>query len=310
MTRLLAHSHPVETYLSNLSAGSRPGTRQALDLIAAFLSGNEHDRRSFPWHEVRYQHTVAVRAHLVEKYQPSTVNRMLASLRGVLKETWRLGQMDAETYRRAIDVPNVRGSVLPRGRALESDELGALFRTCTNDPTAMGRRDAAMLAVFYGTGMRRAELAGLDVNDLDPEDGSIRILHAKRNKERTVYLSADVVALLEAWLDTRGREAGPAFNPIRQNGEIPVTRLRGESIGYILRSRQKQAGIASMSPHDLRRSFVTSLLDAGVDLFTVQNLAGHADAVSTARYDRRGESAKRRAVAALPLPSLVWSSAE
>ena len=127
MTRLLAQSHPVETYLSNLSAGSRPGTRQALDLIAAFLSGDEHDRRSFPWHEVRYQHTVAVRAHLVEKYQPSTVNRMLASLRGVLKETWRLGQMDAETYRRAIDVPNLWGSVLPRGRALQSGELGSLF---------------------------------------------------------------------------------------------------------------------------------------------------------------------------------------
>lgn len=305
MTQLLSQTHPAQTYLSNPSPGSRWGTRQALDLIAAFLGGDEHDRQSFPWHEVRYQHTVAVRAHLVEKYQPSTVNRMLSSLRGVLKETWRLGLMDAETYRRAIDIPNVRGSVLPRGRALESDELGALFRACTDDPSAMGRRDAAMLAVFYGTGMRRAELAGLDVVDLDLEDGSIRILQAKRNKERTAYLSADGIALLEAWLDVRGRSAGPVFTPIRQTGEIPLTRLRGESIGYILRRRQKQAGIASMSPHDLRRSFVTSLLDTGVDLFTVQKLAGHADAATTARYDRRGESAKRRAVASLPMPALA-----
>ena len=122
-------------------------------------------------HEVQYQHTVAVRAHLVEKYQPSTVNRMLASLRGALEETWRLGLMDAETYRRAIDVPIVRGAVLPRGRALDSGELGELFQACTDDPSAMGRRDAAMLAVFYSTGMRRAELAGLGVADLDLEDG-------------------------------------------------------------------------------------------------------------------------------------------
>ena len=305
MTQFLAPSHPVETYLSNLSSGSRPGTRQALDLIAAFLSGDEHDRQSFPWHEVRYQHTVTIRAHLVEKYQPSTVNRMLASLRGVLKETWRLGQMDAETYRRAIDIPSVRGSVLPRGRALESSEIGALFQVCADDPTTMGRRDAAMLAVLYGTGMRRAELAGLDLEDLDLADGSIRILQAKRNKERTVYLIFDGITLLKAWLDARGREAGPVFNPIRQNGEIPLTRLRGESIGYILRRLQKQAGIASTSPHDLRRSFVTSLLDAGVDLFTIQKLAGHADAATTARYDRRGESAKRRAVAVLQVAMLT-----
>ena len=117
-----------------------------------------------------------------------------------------------------------------------------------------------------------------------------------------MYLSADGIDLLEAWLDVRGREEGPVFNPIRQTGEIPLTRLRGESIGYILRRRQKQAGVATTSPHDLRRSFVTTLLDAGVDLFTIQKLAGHADAVTTARYDRRGESAKRRAVERLRIP--------
>ena len=150
-----------------------------------------------------------------------------------------------------------------------------------------------------------APLAGLDIADLDLEDGSILTLSAKRNKERVVYLSVDGIALLEAWLDVRRRDAGPVFTPIRQTGEIPLSRLRGESIGYMLRRRQKQAGITSMSPHDLRRSFVTTLLDAGVDLFTVQKLAGHADAATTARYDRRGESAKRRAVEALQLPSLV-----
>ena len=181
MARLLAQSHPVKTYLSNLSAGSRPGTRQALDLIAALLSDDEHDRRQF--HGMKSVTNTRWPSGLTwwrsTNRQPSTVNRMLASLRGVFKETWRLGQMDAETYRRAIDIPNVRGSVLPRGRALESGELGSLFKACADDVSAKGPRDAAMLAVFYGTGMRRAELAGLDIADLDLGDGSIRILNAK-----------------------------------------------------------------------------------------------------------------------------------
>ena len=83
----------------------------------------------------------------------------------MLKETWSLGRVDAQTYRRAIDVPNLRGSVLPSGRALEAEELAALFEVCAGEDTAAGRRDAAMLAVFYGTGLRCGELAGLDLGD-------------------------------------------------------------------------------------------------------------------------------------------------
>jgi site-specific recombinase XerD len=81
--------------------------------------------------------------------------------------------------------------------------------------------------------------------------------------------------------------------------------MRGESVAYILRRRQEEAGCEPFSPHDLRRSTVTHLLDAGVDVFTVQKLAGHADATTTARYDRRGEGAKRRAVQSLKIPALA-----
>ena len=82
-----------------------------------------------------------------------------------------------------------------------------------------------------------------------------------------------------------------------------ITRLRGESIAYIVKRLQQAAGVDHFSAHDLRRSAVTHLLDAGVDVLTVQKLAGHADITTTARYDRRGEHAKRLAVQSLDLPT-------
>ncbi len=212
--------------------------------------------------------------------------------------------MEADAYRRAAGVPNVRVSNLLTGRALEPREIAHLFMTCTSDTTPKGIRDAAMLAVFYGCGLRRGEVTKLDVDDFDPADGSL-VVNGKGSKQRTVYLTEEGGRYLESWLEVRGYESGPLFCPVGQTGEIRPTRLRGESIAFIVKRLQKNAGVEHFSPHDLRRSMVTRLLDAGVDVFTVQRLAGHADSSTTARYDRRDEGAKRRAVEQIQLPSLA-----
>ena len=149
--------------------------------------------------------------------------------------------------------------------------------------------------------MRRGELAGLDIEDFDRDDCSI-VVHGKRGKQRTVYLTGRGCRFLETWLGHRGDAPGPLFCPIDQTGAIRISRLRGESVAYILKRLRQQAGIDHFSAHDLRRSFVTALLDAGEDVLTIQKLAGHADIKTTARYDRRGEKAKRQAVQSLGLP--------
>jgi integrase len=113
--------------------------------------------------------------------------------------------------------------------------------TCADDLTPKGVRDAAMLAIFYGTGVRRGELARLDLDDFDPLDCSIKI-HGKGNKMRTVYLTEQGCELVEAWIRRRGDGAGPLFCPVGQRGAVRVSRMRGESITYILRRRQEQAG--------------------------------------------------------------------
>ena len=295
-------ANPAQLYMASLSAGSQ-GMRKCLDVIAGIL-GHADDAETFPWETVTYRESMKVRVALTERYKPSTVNKILSTLRGVLKQTWRLGLVDADHYRRAVDVPNLLGSNLLSGRALANNEIAKLFETCTADPSPKGARDAALFAVFYGCGLRRGELARLDVEDFDPEDCSI-LVQGKRRKQRTVYVSTQACQHIKAWLDHRGADPGPMFCPVSQTGEVRHTRLRGESIAYILRRRQQEAGTDTFSPHDLRRSFVTALLDAGEDVFTVQKLAGHADATTTARYDRRGEGAKRRAVQALVIPGLA-----
>lgn len=291
---------PTDIYLAGLSSGSRQGMRQALDVIAGILD-DQHDADSYPWHEVSYRDAMTVRIALTDRYKAASVNKMLSALRGVLKQSWRLDLMDADAYHRAAAVENVRASNLLSGRALAGEEIGKLFATCAADQTPKGARDAALLAVFYGCGLRRGELAGLDVDDFDADDCSI-VVRGKRNKQRTVYLIESGCHHLKTWLGHRSDEPGPLFCPVGQKGDVRITRLRGESVAYILRRRQEQAETDPFSPHDLRRSNITHLLDAGVDVFTVQKLAGHADATTTARYDRRDETAKRRAVESLTLP--------
>jgi site-specific recombinase XerD len=84
---------------------------------------------------------------------------------------------------------------------------------------------------------------------------------------------------------------------------VRVSRLGGESVHHVIKKRQGQAGLSGITPHDFRRGMVPRLLEAGVDVFTVQQLAGHADAVTTARYDRRGEGMRQRAAMLLELPA-------
>jgi len=295
--------NPALVYLARLGPGSRRSMRGALNTIAGILSSGSMDAESLPWHHVRYQHSSAIRARLAEHYAPATANKMISALRGVLKEAWRLGLMDAEDYHRAADLTAVRGERLPSGRALSAGEIRALFAACAADHGPAGARDAALLAVLYGCGLRRAEAVGLDVEDYTAETGELRVRAGKGNKDRIVWASSGARAALDTWIMIRGTEVGPLFWPIRKGGRhMYQRRMTTHALYLALKRRAEAAGVAHFTPHDLRRTFISDLLDAGADISTVQQLAGHANVTTTQRYDRRGDAVKAKAVELLHVP--------
>lgn len=294
--------NPAAVYLGSLnSPTSRRAQRQALDVIAGMLTNGQADAFGFPWASLRYQHTAMIRSQLAQRYSAATANRMLSALRQVLLHARRLGQISAEDQANASDLEPVIGSTIPAGRELEPGEIAALMDACATDPTPAGVRDAAIIAIMYAAGIRRDEVAQLDRENYDRETGRLVIL-GKRNKRRITYLTNGAAAALGDWLDLRGSELGPLFWPITKGSRMDHHRMSNQAIYYMLQKRAEEAGVREFTPHDLRRTFVSDLLDAGADIATVAKMAGHANVQTTARYDRRPEQAKQKAAGLLHVP--------
>lgn len=303
---------PAAVYLVGLGAGSRRAMGGALATIAGILTGTQAERagkriyRFDPllvnWAALRFQHTAAIRARLVELYAPRTVNKMLSALRGALKAAWRLGQMSADDYHRASSVENVEIDTLPAGRDIAQGELAAIMLACA-DQAPVGIRDAAIIGILYVCGLRRSELVNLDLADHDPDGGSLHVRKAKRNKERVVYATNGAAEALGDWLAIRGDKPGPLFVPVLKGGHVRLgQRMTEQAVWKRVKYRAKQAGVKDLSPHDFRRTVAGDLLEAGADLVTVTKILGHSDPKTTARYDRRPEETKRKAAQKLHLP--------
>jgi len=275
--------------------------KQALNVCAGFLSPGS-DALSFAWHEVRFQHVTAIRARLVEVYSWRSVNKILAALKGALYCAWQLEQITAEDYYRAKSVKGVKGDTLPAGRGLTSGEITALMADCEHDTTNAGARDAAIIGLMYSCGLRREEMVTLDLADYDTESGRL-VVRGKGNKEQLAWLTGGAQRAVSDWLTVRGEDPGALFVAVNKSGRITsLKNMTPKTIYNMLSKRAIEAGVKSFSPHDVRRTFISDLLDAGADITTVSKMAGHANVTTTSRYDRRPEEAKRKAASLLHVP--------
>ncbi len=216
-------------------------------------------------------------ARLHRRNRRSTIARKLAAVRSFFRFLVREGVLGANPAE-LVATPK-RESYLPV--TLSVDELFALFdRPVADDLLAL--RDRAMFELLYSSGLRVGELVGLDVGALDLDAGLVRVL-GKGGKERIVPVGGKAREALGRYLDARsgGRSDEPLF--LNYRGQ----RLSARSVQRQLKRRLLEAKIMrDATPHALRHSFATHLLDEGADLRAIQELLGHASLSTTQKYTR------------------------
>ncbi len=224
----------------------------------------------------------------------STIARRVAAVRRYYGWLQRRGFVDADPTV-GLRAPS-GGSRLPR--VLRHDELDVLLdappAAVDDDPPHRRIRDDAVLELLYGSGLRVAEVCGLDVDDLDLAAGTVRVL-GKRSKWRQVPLTPGAVDALGAWLE-QGRDVlvGAETPP-----DAVFLNLRGRRLGpRDCRRLLDRRALEPTHPHALRHTFATHLLDGGADLRAVQELLGHSDLSTTQRYTHVSASRLQAVVAA------------
>lgn len=296
-----AGSNPVDTYLSGKADHTKRMVKSHMNKIAVLFGYDSY--LSAPWGSLRYHHVQELLGQLKnDGYAPKTINAILAAVRGVATAAFNMYQLDGDDLERIRGVKMVRGSRLKSGRIVPAGELSSLIYTCISDEGPAGIRDIAIIGILYICGLRRSEAAALSFRDVNVENREIRLI-GKGNKERKVFMDSGTQAALSDWITLRGDWPGTLFCRILKSGKVVQnTSMTDQAIYGVLTKRWKQAGTPALTPHDFRRTFISSLLAKGVDLLTVQRMAGHSDPRTTSGYDLRPEEDMRTAATMLHLP--------
>lgn len=284
-----------DAYIGGLAPSGRRGITSLLNRSASILKRGA-DADCYPWEQLNYAAVAKVRAALLDDgYAVSTVNMALSALRGVAQTTFNLNCMDAETLARIRSVKRVSGDIQRKGRALDKSEIRALIQAAKQHPQPVRRcRDVAIVLTLCGTGLRAGELVKLERRDYD--NGILMVRQGKGRKYRQIHVADAVDKAIRKWLKASANEAENAlFSRIQRSGKTATQPLTTTGLTGILEQLQLTSGIARFTPHDMRRTFITRLLEQCVDINTVRQLAGHSDISTTTRYDYRDEDMKVKA---------------
>ncbi|NOS67591.1 MAG: tyrosine-type recombinase/integrase [Candidatus Peribacteraceae bacterium] len=283
-------SKAIDRYLTFLKAeeNKSPLTisayRESLDLLLRI--SDITDPRLFDKSSIRIYKSAlhSYRARSGKELTVRTKNHHLTILRAFLRYLTREEEMDVYSSDRVTRFKEEQRKV----KVLFTEELERLL-TAPNTSTKEGKRDAAMLHLFFSTGLRLAELRGLNRKDLNFTTREISV-RGKRGKIRVVFVSDRAADALKEYVESRLDHLNPLF--IRHHDKASTALPPGEefrlsriSIYNAVKKYARQAGIVSdPSPHTLRHSFATDLLRNGADLRSVQEMLGHKDLSTTQIY--------------------------
>ena len=253
---------PVAHYLNRLSQGSHKYTLYRLDKVARYLSDGRDNAFSFAWPTLDKSSAVNIQSWLWHTYRPTTIDHILFAVRGVIKQTWRLGLITEEEYydvRQGLDNTLKSKSGQRPNNILTNRNIHKLFNCCATLHTRSARRNEAMLAMLYGANMAPTEVLSLHIEDYDFQNSRINIPDS--HTPRTIYLNADVQEILKSWLLHRGTGAGPLLCPVLKNDTVQIRLLSYQSLTNICSRLSKAAKIPAFKPRDLNKTHRQHLQD-------------------------------------------------
>lgn len=313
-------NNPYSNFIRRLGPGSKLTMRYALQEVATMLGAEDVPLKEVAWHKVERVHLHA----LVEKmrlhgYASKTCGLYLSALRGVFNEAKHLELISYDRLHSLREVKPFRAYRLPTGKFVEEQDFHKLLADCAGDWRHQGLRDAAIISLLYGSGLRRAEGVAIDLQNLDQNEWFVTVV-GKGNRELKKWIAPGAVKRIKAWLDIRNKAIGaegPLFTRIRKGkklvlpqpepgqqcstapepprvspGVITKVGLTPQAIYYILEKRSKACGV-KVKPHDLRRTFITRMIDKHGEGMA-QKLADHANVATTLVYDMRGDREKQK----------------
>ncbi len=274
------------TYERNVSPHTLRNYMSDLQQFHDFLAPADEDgnRRHI---DIQQVDNITIREYLATLYEKkkkkTSIARKLATLRTFFKFLCREEVLKLNPAR-LVTSPRL-DKKLPV--TLSVDDVIRFIESPDTD-TPLGRRDRAILELLYGTGVRVSELCGLNVDDIDFKNQSIRV-RGKGRKERIVPYGGKAQEAMEAYLGVRGQFLSEADEDSREPQVMFLnyqgTRISTRSVGRLIDKYVAiVADMRNISPHALRHSFATHLLNAGADLRSIQELLGHARLSTTQKY--------------------------
>ncbi len=282
-----------ETCLESYKTGDpRRLASEALDILAAVISGGVCTGRDFPWQQVRGYHAALTLSivketgspsrieallcrhddtrkfqQVADRYPSKQIQRMNTGLKRIIETCKNLGFLDDDEF----EMTQPGSSAAARGKAsqerkIAEGEVRALIAASVMDTSAKGPRDALMIGLAFSGGLRTIDLVNLNLDNMhfDAKHGRVTVKFRAPGAKRArhIALPNDQLIALEDWLAARGRQTGPLFCPITRSTTIEIKRMSAAEMRELCALRAEQAGVLPFAPNDLARSGLLGL-DAG-----------------------------------------------
>ena len=287
---------PTECYLNNLAPTGRKAVISLIKSVKNTLL--LHDKlAALPLHKLSFEQLSSLKQSLVFNNKSArTIQLTFQVIKAIAKTAFLMNLIEQHELEKfnVLKLPHIEPSL--KGKSLSATQLKSILKQPYTPPSIINTRDIALLALMAGAGLRRSEVSALKLSDFSMADQLVVIHKGKGNRTRTQYLPVWVLAYLSSWLTVRGKNEGSLFCVVLNGKVIQARGISPETIYSVVTARTNYVLGEKFTPHDMRRTYISSLLANGVDISTVSKLAGHKSIITTQLYDKRGADSLKRAV--------------